>query len=546
MDFRYSLKIIKYPLFILGFSMFFSLLQSCASSDASKAYCDETVKCLKGYECIRNKCIKADKKCSPQNKYGYCEEKDKLCDEGVCKTLKEIKCKDVTCSNHGICDLNSVEMPICICSDGYYPVELNCIKEGIVFCDGEECKENQHCEHNECTDNSKLVQCDRHISIPEYGEIIVTQFEIHWENGEWEEIKKCDWKCKQGYKKDESGNSCIKESELCSLQHPNGICENENQICINGNCQNPPEIGDKCNNQNECPSESICILNGIEEGYCTKPCETDEECGNYKCGNFLNSKYCLKPCNNILDCRDDFTCNNDKLCRPKCTGNENCKDYQICDEGSGLCINQDLNCDMFSNNPCTDSSRACYPFEELGYTACSEEGNIQTDRICNKNNICIKGNICTDHDNNPDTPKRCLKACKTSLGTSGNNPSCGPYEDCIAVQWWEDLGYCKYNSNLKPVGLECHSDYDCDFNNGTCMAFERYNICVASGCSQQGQVNTDLYPNEVICVGMNVNGTWKQYWMDTCQTDDDCYSDNFICYENTSYPYIRKYCRPKP
>lgn len=516
------------------------LFTSCASSSANKAYCDESVKCLSGYECVKNECEKIDQECSIENKYGFCKEENMECFNGECKTIKEIKCDSITCSDHGACDIDADNKAFCICETGFHPENLYCIKDGLTNCGGAECTDIQHCENNICEENTKLVQCDRDITVPENAEVIITQFEIKWENNTWEEISKCEWACKQGYKQD--GNSCIVEIEACSLDHPTGICENSMEICVNGNCQLPPTMGSMCTSQTDCPSDMICILNGIENGYCTKRCTDDTVCGDYKCGDFLASKYCLESCNNILDCRSDFTCNNDKLCRPKCLSDDECKDYQVCDAPSGLCVNQDLNCNIFSDNSCTDSTKSCYPFEEINYTACAKTGILENDKLCNSDNICVEGSICADTDNNSTTSKRCASACKPSQGTAGNNPNCGLYENCNSVSGWTDLGYCKYDSFLVPVGLECVSDNDCDYKNGTCMMFENYNICVASGCPQQDSIDSSTYPNEVICVGMSVNGSWTKYWMDTCDNDSDCYSSNFFCYENT---YIRNYCRPR-
>ena len=521
------------------------LLGSCAASTASKAYCDDSVKCLEGYECVKNKCEKVNLECSEENKFGYCREEGKECYDGVCKTLKEAKCDSVDCGGNGTCDLDNSDRAICICTNGYHPVGLNCVKDGAELCGNTECLETEHCENDICEENTKLVQCDRHINIPENGEIIVTQFDIHWTDGAWEEIKKCEWTCKQGFKKDETGELCVVELDKCSSEHPTGICDTDGYICIDGTCTPPPEMGSMCKTQSQCPDDMICILNGIENGYCTKRCDDDSVCGDYKCGDFLNRKYCLQSCNNILDCRSDFTCNNDKLCRPKCVSDSECKEYQICDGNSGLCVNQNLNCDIFDSGACDDNTKSCYPFNEIGYSACASTGILEDGRMCNKDNICLSGSICVDIDDNPETSRRCEKACKISEGYT-DNPECEPYNRCISVDGWDNLGYCKYDSTLKPVGIECNSDWDCDYTDGTCMAFERYKICVASDCPQQGALDNTTYPNEVMCVGMNVNGTWTMYWMDTCDTDDDCYSDNFYCYENTTYDYMRKYCRPRP
>lgn len=523
----------------------FLLLSSCAASTASKAYCDDSVKCLEGYECVKNKCEKVDLECSETNKFGYCREKDKECYDGVCKTLKEAKCNSVDCSGNGTCDLNDFDKAICICTSGYHPVGLNCVKDGLELCGNIECTDTQHCENDNCKENTKLVQCDRHITIPENGEIIVTQFEINWVNDAWEETTKCEWDCKQGFKKDETGELCIVELDKCSAEHPTGICDIDGYLCIDGACTPPPTMGSMCNTQSQCPSDMICLLNGIENGYCTKRCTDDSVCNDYKCGDYLSGKYCLQACNNILDCRSDFTCNNDKLCRPKCLSDSECKDYQICDNNSGLCVTQDINCDMFSDNSCSEEGKSCYPFDEISYNACAVTGTLENGRLCNKNNLCLQGSICVDHDNNSETTKRCEPACKPSEGNI-NNSKCEEYNRCISVNNWDDLGYCKYDSSLKPVGIECNSDFDCDYQNGTCMAFEHYNICVASDCPQQGALDNTTYPNEVMCVGMNVNDSWMMYWMDTCETDSDCYSSNFYCYENTSYPYPSKYCRPRP
>jgi len=529
--------------YLVSIMLFF--FYSCASSSANKAYCDKNIKCLDGYECVKNKCEKAEYECSLKNKYGYCKEEDKECYDGVCKTLKEAKCEDINCDNHGVCDINNNKLPYCICEEGYHPVKLRCVKDGVTLCGGVECAENEHCENNVCTNNTKLVQCDRDIDIPENAEIIITQFEITWSSGEWEKIDKCEWACKQGYAKDETGQTCIKESEKCSFEHPTGICEEENYICLNGECSPPPTMGAMCQTQSQCPQDMICILNGVENGYCTKRRTNDDDCGDYKCGEFLNAEYCLQACNNILDCRSDFTCNNDKLCRPKCTSDEQCEEYQKCDLDSGLCVIQDVNCDVFSDNACSDSQRACYPFDDLGHTACALKGDRTENKFCLKDNDCQPASKCLEVPNL--TGMRCKSLCKPSRQTDNGNPNCEPYSECNPIEGWTDLGYCEYNPALKPVGLECISDYDCDFSeSGTCMVFERYNICVAEDCPQQGAINDTLFKNEVMCVGMNVGGTWKMYWMDTCETDSDCYSEHFYCYENTTYPYPRKYCRPRP
>jgi len=532
-----------FKLFYFIIPIFFTFI-SCAESNASKTYCDEEKFCLEGFQCLENNCERIPTPCSEKFKNGDCTNKSEECIEGVCQTKVNSKCKDVTCSNKGACSVID-NIAVCICREGYQPQGLNCIETGSLLCGETQCSQTQHCENNNCLENKKNVTCDINIELPnENAEVLETEVEITW-NNTWETIPKCDWTCKQGYEKKD--NQCIKSTSLCSPSSPSGLCNNQNQLCIQGQCIFP-EMGSICDKTSHCPDDLICFTSSsLSKGYCTKKCD-NSTCGDgFECGKLVNDNYCLKQCQSTSYCRDDFTCYPDKLCKPKCLSDANCESYESCKENIGQCQIENPNCSLYESS-CDDNTKACYPFEDISQTACAKKGILEESKLCSSDNICLEGTICTNINPAQPTQKRCTKPCRPSKDISESNiylgnSDCLSYNKCVKKENWDDLGYCKYDSSLVPVGVSCDSSTDCGHNEALCGQFDGtvdIKICTSS-CFQEGamDLNRETYVNEVICAKF----TGGLFWMDICEQDSDCYDENFECYFKDTY--MRKYCMPK-
>jgi hypothetical protein len=122
--------------------------------------CSQTGKvCVNGY-CVYNN------KCKPEscNGHGVCDDSSGkvvcTCDVGYagiyCENcasgyhrensicVKDNPCSGVTCSNHGVCKLDSLGNPRCECESGYHPEGLNCISDTNP-CDGVNCSGHGRC-----------------------------------------------------------------------------------------------------------------------------------------------------------------------------------------------------------------------------------------------------------------------------------------------------------------------------------------------------------------------------------------------------------------
>ena len=73
------------------------------------------------------------------------------------------------------------------------------------------------------------------------------------------------------------------------------------------------QVGDECASNVECPSGAICDVT-VEGGYCTIPdCEIDSCPSNSVCVRFdREESFCMRYCESSSDCRDGYTCRDDK------------------------------------------------------------------------------------------------------------------------------------------------------------------------------------------------------------------------------------------
>jgi len=162
-----------------------------------------------------------------------------MCHNGYCKSNP---CYDKNCGK-GKCVLIDIYQSQCVCDEGYFVSDSGCVP--MI----ESCSDSSECFYR----NNEGVK---------YGSCVTGN--------------KCFYEC-------QNDDDCVNKDEYCE----NNADTNEYNICtsVNG-CSDPEFYYDyyfhscwhKCVSEISCEGGFICT----SEGECVKPCETNEDCINYK------------------------------------------------------------------------------------------------------------------------------------------------------------------------------------------------------------------------------------------------------------------------
>lgn len=510
----------KYIVFLL-FSVF---LTSCAEVEISGNYCDAEKSCSGNLICVDNKCVENNQPCSPTNLTGVCSD-GKTCVNGICVTNSA--CTPNPCSeSHKTRCVNNNGTAVCSC-------DVNYVDDGNGNCI---IQSGNPCLPNPCTQLNKSICSNNN------GSAVCS--------------------CNTGYTEDNNGN-CINPVDPCNpnpcTQSHKTLCfpENNSYICDceagyiddgNGNCIDQTE--DPCT-PNPCTEshKTICENNNgnavclCESGYIedinnnciiqtVNPCDPNPCTQSHKtvCANNNGAAVC--------SCETNYYDDGNGNCIAGCTIDTQCQLYQSCNTAANTCNDIMNGCDLFTQN--CSGNYSCYTFNSISTTGCSKTGVLNLNSNCNNENECKKGLICTQ---NSLGVKKCLEPCKPSQGAI-NNPSCDAYNRCTTKAGFSDVGYCSFDQSLVPIGAVCETASNCPAN-AICTGFMNsadVDICI-SECTTEGELNSSLFPNWVVCTSLGS----EFYWLAVCNSTSECNNENLVCVDtDTGTETNTHYCFAKP
>ena len=433
-----------------------------------------------------------DNSCSTLNPSGDCED-NKSCINGICI----YECSEtLSCPEHYYhCDNN-------VCYDTTEP----CSKDNYFG----KCSSDKTCVEGKC---KNLNPCSR-----EYPTGICSSEDKSCYDGycvektteckPWNPYGSCpkDYNCKNG--------KCYHKivEQACSLQYPDGVCDSDEDKCINGVCR---EADNTCGSpySQSCPSGQKC-LDGICYVDIEKPCgdysfgycsDENEKCYNGECYNIINdcsvddvfgkcpkNYICNKGvCDSLLiECNEEKECPD--LSRQYCSEDEKCLDKPIfCEDGAvnGLCP---------ENEACVDS--VC---EKI-----TEECSLSNPNgICDALNLkCLDG-ICLDSsqqglcsDKYPEgkcpSSQECInKACEGDLTRLDIGNSCFSDLECKEDLYCEKTfldGYCTKSCQVKSDCPETSNCYKTSSSIGYCLA--KCSVNIPNSCDRENTENYICYP----------------------------------------------------
>ncbi len=248
-------------------------------------------------------------------------------------------------------------------------------------------------------------------------------------------------------------------------------------VCTGGVCvASSRGLGDPCASDADCDS-AACIeqpTDGWTDGYCSKGCLGDAECGygnhcGFRDGN--GRGVCLKGCSSSSGCRAGYECwdidgDGTNTCAPVGSGSgpvgAACLSYADCGGGrGGLCATQ---AQHFKGGYCSfaacSATRACPAGSHCAFRDGSGNGACAAD--CSSNASCrADGYGCFDADN--DARSECWPA---ATGTAAVGAGCAEQWDCAGGRYgfcgqapdWPG-GYCLVQCGSGfpscPSGTEC-------------------------------------------------------------------------------------------
>jgi len=483
-----------------------TLLEKCYS--CNNGICKEDGNYIRYCECDSNQRIKMD---------NY----DTTCIENICE--KDSDCKNRAYHYDATADFYYSDLPIC-------STEGKCVKkcETNLDCDGETaiCLPDGVCVNIDFAYGCyfpnnieiELSYANIYNSVEILGKLSCSEF---CTNGSCKEGFICndDKHCVPSC---ESNKDCKEDkftTDICNLEK--GYCETECKIDLD------------CDGENEfCYNNQICL--DIFKDYRYKKKRNIDYYNIYENNNLF------AKCSSENPCKDNFICNNNQYCVPRCENNEDCKK------------------DKFTTDICDFETNTCKP-------KCN-------DSDCEWNEVCYQGIACSKFDyQNEDCDV--YKSCGNSYCDIKSNkciPICIEDANCIEDDFIGDK--CINNQCFNRE--ECETNFDCkkeeSCNDGLCLKInisetcwgERYkdlyknsndkcsNFCTKGSCQNGFVCNDNRYcvpncNNNEDCkkdkFTTDICNLEKGYCETECITDLDCSGEYEICYQNYVCIDISKY-----
>ncbi len=325
--------------------------------------------------------------------------------------------------------------------------------------------------------------------------------------------------------------TCNSLTGQCEAQSTNeGLaCTDDGNACTDNVCQAGACVAVN-DNTNSCSDGNVCTNDACVGGVCqgtNVSCPADTDCQTFVC-NLTTGMCDAQSTNEGLGCTDDGNACTDNVCRAGVCAAENddtnvCTDSNPCTTdacvagactGTSITCPADTDCQTFV---CNATTGQCEPQSTNEGLACTDDGNVCTDNVC-QSGVCAvvnnDANICTD--NNPCTNDACVGG-----SCSSTNISCPADTDCQTFVCNPGTGVCDAVSTNE--GLVCTDDGNpCTDNNcrsGACAAenddtntCSDSSLCTADACVAGGCIST-----AVTCDDSNVcNG------VETCDPSLGC------------------------
>ena len=250
-------------------------------------------------------------------------------------------------------------------------------------------------------------------------------------------------------------------------------------------------LGAACAADGDCEG-GVCI-NDFPMGYCSKACNTAEDCGaNGSCWELGERSLCLLNCQAVAECRvaDGYTCDGDNTCYPgqpagpaapvgapcedavDCVGpNNRCLAENSADGPTGFVGGYCYQLDCGAEQPCPNGSE-CFTISEDGTTAClascaapqdcrpgyacQDVGaclpGCMGDASCPEGTVCREDGTCAEP---PCTPDSCPEG--TVCGEAGRciidigDVPAGPVPNCDGVVSWACENDCGRLLPFEPI-----------------------------------------------------------------------------------------------
>ncbi|HOA14490.1 MAG TPA: hypothetical protein PLB35_11200 [Myxococcota bacterium] len=259
------------------------------------------------------------------------------------------------------------------------------------------------------------------------------------------------------------GKNCGTWDDGCGGTQDCGTCTTGE--CVDGACQEPPPEGlnDPCPGGDDDCSEAFPVCAPVGEGFCSKECTKDADCGSSTCCVMTGQKkHCMAPDN-------DFVCS-DPSTQTGCPGGYNCMPVQ--------------------NSACT---------------FCYEVGEIPAGGQCNYVNDCVKGYLCTKSTG--EATSTCKKLCNAKAGTG-----CPGGQTCGGLTGVTDWGICRTgpatcnpanNGNDCPEGQSCYGGSGC--TSFTCG--QHGSLGLGAECTYSDDCGKGMICGNGVCMQMCGNGS---------------------------------------
>lgn len=451
---------------------------SCGASGAS---CDT---CESGEACVAGACVPSNADCGPQTcagccRLGVCESGANVnacgfgggacttctggdvCRSGECKEPPTGTCSPATCNGccrDGVCEPGVAADACgrfgatCIeCTGALTCREGGCAQPGNV---GDKCSGGEECDGGYCSTSAPgggycLAAC-----IPEACPNGSTCVQLGDEEGDTWCMDSCltngDCRAEHHCVPLEGGGGvcfprCTSDSHCSS-----GVCDRSSGECVLG------VVGTGCGADVDCGDGYFCATN-TPGGYCSRLCDHTRPCpAGSDCISQGSSSVCLATCDGPADCRNsDYLCH-EGHCLPACQSDDDCPIRNVCDTGSGMCVEGGPSGGVVG--------AACGSDHDCDYGDCLTEAETDfPDGYCTGNCAgslsCPSGAFCAEfgETSDPDYFAMCLDLCESDdecrsdyvcYGASEEYygfcfPSCTTFDYCDATEVCEETsGRC--------------------------------------------------------------------------------------------------------
>ncbi len=337
----------------------------------------------------------------------------------------------------------------------------------------------------------------------------------------------------------EVGAECGTVDVGCGKSERCGTCPHRH-LCLDNECVKAGfSDGEPCVDGDDCAG-GICMTAplhmGWEAGYCTGPCQENDECsvGAFCAGG--PDGHCLVSCETDQECRAGYVCGDDGFGGQGCVRGaageaavgEGCQgNWDCAGRERGLCIDDwpggfcSLECDPEDSLSCPDGAE-CMPVEGMAPGS---------------GHFCITG--CGDIEDCRAEESYVCETLGGHLAIGMCKPACGSDHDCAFA---EHMPYCKEDDGLC---VECLEDAHCE---GTC----RDNVCVEVGnpdgaacmwdedcagyclteqsigwrdghCTRACLSDWDCSPGAICSPG------YDDHCLRACETSADCRAEGYVC-----------------